>query len=200
MKTKNRIQRFLSFFLGIIFTTTGIEKLTGLPDIIGPHYLIDELTKYDLGLYGSFIAYAQLCIGFMLLTNRLRTLGAVMLLPVLGNILMVTISLNWDGTPYVVSFLILLNLIVLTLDYHKIKFIFSNSDQPELKTIKPSRNNKIRDLYYLIPLAIILIGTTYGWSDQGKIIAKIGVWTTLISMLVINVLGIVKKRKQRLKT
>ena len=36
-----------------------------------------------------------------------------MMLPLIGNILVVTISLEWRGTPFVLAFLMLLNLILL---------------------------------------------------------------------------------------
>ncbi|MEL6560248.1 MAG: hypothetical protein AAFQ94_18815 [Bacteroidota bacterium] len=194
--TKNKIQSALSFFLGLIFTMAGIEKLTGLPDIIGPHYLIEELAKHDLGLYGSFIAYAQLIVGFLLLTNRFRTLGAMMLLPILGNILVITISLNWQGTPYIVAFLILLNLFILLLDYHKLKFIFSETDSTELNQLKVTRKNKTRDLYYLLPLLIILTGSLFGWSETGKLITKIGFGVALLSLLAFNIAGRFRKVKK----
>lgn len=193
--TKSKIQSALSFFLGLIFTMAGIEKLTGLPDIIGPHYLIEELAKHDLGLYGSFIAYAQLFVGFLLLTNRFRTLGAIMLLPILGNILVITISLNWQGTPYIVACLILLNLIILLLDYHKLKFILSETEAAELNQFKVIRKNKVRDLYYLLPLMIILTGTLFGWSETGKLITRIGFGMALLSLLAFNIAGRIKKVK-----
>ena len=103
-----QVGALLAFFLGLIFMMAGIEKLTGLPDIIGPDYLIEELGKYNLRFFGQFIAYSQLVIGFLLINNRFRLLGSIMLFPMLLNILVVTISLEWRGTPFVVAFLLLI--------------------------------------------------------------------------------------------
>ncbi len=186
MKLRYFLQSGISFFLGLIFTTAGIEKLTGLPDIIGPYYLIEELAKYDLGLYGQFIAFSQIVIGFLLLTNRFRIVGAIMLLPMLSNILMITISLGWNGTPYIVTFFLLLNLLLLLLDYHKLKFILSDSSYAELSTIKLKRKNPLLDLYYLIPLALILSSAYFGWTDTGKMLARSGFFLALMSMLALN--------------
>jgi hypothetical protein len=36
-----------------------------------------------------------------------------MMLPLIANILIVTISLQWQGTPYVFAFLLLMDLIIL---------------------------------------------------------------------------------------
>jgi hypothetical protein len=49
----------------------------------------------------------------MLVTTRYKLLGSIMMIPLIGNILMVTISLQWRGTPIVLAFLLLLDLILL---------------------------------------------------------------------------------------
>jgi uncharacterized membrane protein YphA (DoxX/SURF4 family) len=194
-RIKSNLQSGISFFLGLIFTAAGIEKLTGLPDIIGPHYLIEELAKYDLGLYGQFIAFSQMIIGFLLLTNRFRVLGAIMLFPMLCNILMITISLNWNGTPYIVTFLLLLNLLLLLLDYHKLKFILSDSPYSELSRVKLTRKNLTLDVYYLIPLGLILSSAYFGWTDMGKMLARVGFFLALLSMLTLNIYNFSQRKK-----
>lgn len=80
---------------------------------IGPVWLIEELRPYGLGLYGQFIALSQIFIGYCLVTTRYKLLGGIMMIPLIGNILMVTISLQWQGTPFVLAFLMVLNLILL---------------------------------------------------------------------------------------
>lgn len=76
---------------------------------IGPPWLVEQLEQYGLGLYAGFIAVSQIIIGFMLLTTRFKLLGGIMLVPMLLNILMVTISQNWTGTPYVIAVLLGMN-------------------------------------------------------------------------------------------
>jgi uncharacterized membrane protein YphA (DoxX/SURF4 family) len=101
-------------FLGLIFFTAGMAKLTqNFPGLIGPVWLEERLEVYHLGLYARFIAWSQVLIGLLLFTQRFATLGAIMLFPMITNILMVTISLGWRGTPYVNAFLLLLNVILL---------------------------------------------------------------------------------------
>ena len=73
-----RIASTIAFILGLIFIKAGMEKLTGIPDIIGPQYLIKDLAEHNLELFGKFIAYSQVIIGFLLITNRFRTIGAIM--------------------------------------------------------------------------------------------------------------------------
>lgn len=101
-----------AIFLGFVFFGGGMSKLWcehKFPGLIGPVWLAERLEEYGLGLFGQFIAVAQITIGFMLITPRYRTLGAVMLVPMIVNILMVTVSMQWRGTPYVLGFFLLLN-------------------------------------------------------------------------------------------
>jgi len=102
----------ISAFLGFTFWGAGMSKLyAGYQFIgwIGPRWLVERLAEYDLGLYAQFIAISQIVIGFMLLTTRFKLIGGIMLVPMLVNILMVSISQNWTGTPYILAVLLLMN-------------------------------------------------------------------------------------------
>ncbi len=106
-------------FLGFVFFGAGMSKLYANHQFIGlmgTVWLEEKLVQYDLGLFARFVAYSQVTTGFLLLTFRFRTLGAVMLVPMLANILMITISQHWKGTPYVVSVFILQNMYLLWYD------------------------------------------------------------------------------------
>ncbi|MGV3587475.1 MAG: hypothetical protein ACO1OF_10755 [Adhaeribacter sp.] len=113
----------ISIFLGFIFFSSGLAKLFfehKFPGLIGPVWLEARLAEYNLGLFARFIAYAQVTIGFLLLTLRYRVLGAIALLPMLLNILVVTISLQWQGTPYVIAVFLLLNILLLLAEAPKL--------------------------------------------------------------------------------
>ena len=110
-------------FLGLIFFSSGLAKLThGLtPGLIGPIWLEERLAQYGLSLWAQFVAWSQLLIGALLLSQRFALLGAVMLVPMLVNILVVTISLQWRGTPYVNAVLLAMNLFLLWVDRERLK-------------------------------------------------------------------------------
>jgi hypothetical protein len=123
MNYKSFFLNGISVFLGLIFFTAGMAKLFlehKFPGLIGPVWLEERLAKFDLGLFARFIAYSQVFVGFVLLTLRYRTLGAIMMLPVLLNIFMVTVSQNWRGTPYVLLFFLVLNLFLLLVEAPKL--------------------------------------------------------------------------------
>lgn len=113
---KRIFPNLISIFLGFTFWGAGMSKLyAGYQFIgwIGPRWLVERLAEYGLGLFAQFIALSQIVIGFMLLTTRFKLMGGIMLVPMLVNILMVTISQNWAGTPYVLGVLLIMNAAVL---------------------------------------------------------------------------------------
>ncbi len=115
-KLSTFIIQSISIFLGFTFWGAGMAKLFHEHQFfgwIGPVWLIEELVPYGLGFYGKFIALSQIFIGYLLVTTRYKLLGSIMMIPLIGNILMVTISLDWRGTPFVLGFLMVLNLILL---------------------------------------------------------------------------------------
>jgi uncharacterized membrane protein YphA (DoxX/SURF4 family) len=167
----------IRFWLGIILLSAGVTKMFHghFIQLIGPPWMESELEKYNLGLYSVFIAYSQIIIGFMLLVKRFATLGAVMAIPMFANILMITISLHWQGIPYVVMFFLLCNTYLLIYDYHKIKFLITDDSNP-IQKIPIKRNDVQLDILYIIGLIIILIAVSIrGLGDEfSKILAYIG--------------------------
>jgi uncharacterized membrane protein YphA (DoxX/SURF4 family) len=110
----------LRLFLGLTFFTAGMSKLMPFPGWIGPQNLVAVLDKYGLGPYGVFIAVRQAAIGLLLATQRFATVGAIMLVPMLANILVVTIALQWRGTPAVLGVMLAMNAWLLWYDRRKL--------------------------------------------------------------------------------
>jgi uncharacterized membrane protein YphA (DoxX/SURF4 family) len=167
----------IRFWLGFILLSAGVTKMFHghFIQLIGPPWMEGELEKYNLGFYSVFIAYSQIVIGFMLLVKRFATLGAVMATPMFANILMITISLHWHGTPYVVTFFLLCNIYLLIYDYHKIKFLITDDSKP-IQNIPVKRNDIQLDILYIIGLIIILIAVSIRGLgvEFSKILAYIG--------------------------
>jgi hypothetical protein len=114
----------LAFFLGFTFFTSGMAKLYAGHRFIGwlgPVWLAERLKPFELEFFADFIALSQLLTGFLLLTRRFWLLGAIMLVPMLVNILVITISQHWAGTPYVVAGLLLLNVALLFSEFRRLR-------------------------------------------------------------------------------
>lgn len=113
---KKLFPQLISIFLGFTFWSAGMVKLYAGHQFIGwigPPWLVERLDEFDLGFYAEFIAVCQISIGFLLLTTRYKLIGSIMMIPMILNILMVTISQNWAGTPYVLAVLLLMDSFIL---------------------------------------------------------------------------------------
>ncbi len=189
MRTRKGFWNFVivstRIFLGYIFFSAGMAKLLHgqFPGVMGPVWLEERLAEYGLGLFARFIAYSQVVVGLLVLSQRFATVGAIMLFPMIVTTLMVTISLEWVGTPYVLGFFLLLNAILLIADYHKLKFLLT--DKPELlKSIPLERKSLQSDLIWGIGILLIVSSifmfdvnktVTYGMVIAG-FLAFIGSW------------------------
>ena len=177
----------IRIFLGLILFTAGMAKLYfehKFPGLIGPVWLEDELSKYGLGLYARFIAISQILAGLLLFTQRFATLGAILTFPIMLNIFIVTVSLKWQGTPYINLVLLGINAWLLAYDYHKLKFILT--DQPEsLRKLPLERKSIKADTIWLVAAAGILISVplsyyhlTMAWILCGAMVLLI-IWNQL---------------------
>jgi uncharacterized membrane protein YphA (DoxX/SURF4 family) len=131
LKNKELLTILIRLFLGYIFFSAGICKLTHgeFGQIIGPPWLEESLAKYGLGLFAQIVAISQVVCGTLLLSQRFSLLGAVMLVPMNVAILAVTVSMKWAGTPYVNTIFLALNLVLLGMDYRKFHFLFQPNQQ-----------------------------------------------------------------------
>ncbi|MBX0334376.1 hypothetical protein K3G39_14125 [Pontibacter sp. HSC-14F20] len=155
----------ISVFLGLIFFTAGMAKIFyehRFPGLIGPVWLEEKLAEFGLGLFARFIAYSQIVVGFMLLTLRYRTLGAIALLPMLLNILLVTISQVWKGTPYVLAFFLLLNLALLAAEAPKLLHLLGVRTNYATTAHSPIRYG----LIWLSGLSLVLCSVPLSFQSQ----------------------------------
>ncbi|MER2999520.1 DoxX family membrane protein [Pontibacter populi] len=153
LKNQYLLVLLIRLFLGYIFFSAGICKLThgNFGQLIGPPWLEEALAKYGLGLFAQVVAVSQVVIGTLLLSQRYSLLGAVMLVPMNVAILAVTTSMNWTGTPYVNTVFLLLNFVLLGLEYRKFLFL-----------VQPNKAHKT------VPVQTDTIGqNNYSWLGIG---------------------------------
>jgi hypothetical protein len=150
-------------FLGFVFFTAGMGKLTHghyFPLTMFPMSLAKILEPHGLSLWGEFVAWSQVVIGFLLMSQRFATLGAIMSLPLILNIFVITVSLGFKGTPYLNAGLIALNLFLLAADYHKLKFLFMD-EVSEYRHVPLKRNFWQADVLWVAALALCLVAGTF---------------------------------------
>ena len=138
MTLKDFYSLLARLFLGYIFFSSGLCKLSNghFGQLIGPPLLVEELEKYQLGGFAIFLAFSQVMIGALILSQRWSLLGLIMLVPMNASILAATISMQWQGTPYVNGFLLIINLLVLLYEWKTLRFFLL----PETTTIQLPAN------------------------------------------------------------
>ncbi|WP_439474116.1 hypothetical protein [Algoriphagus formosus] len=184
-RQKRILLNLIAIFLGFTFFGAGMSKLFADHKFIGwigPTWLVERLEEYGLGFYGKFIAYSQVLIGYMLITTRYKLIGAVMLVPMLLNILMITISLEWRGTPYVLGFLLFLNGLILWhyRDFWNVLLHEGNGD----KRLRFNRNKTLfGDAVWLLGLVLqfLAISVSFHQIWIGLALSLIGLVISLLS-------------------
>lgn len=183
-----RIIVLIRVFLGLIFFTAGMSKLYfehQFPGIIGPVWLEERLAEHDLGLYARFIAGSQIIAGLLLFTQRFSTLGAILTFPIILNIFMVTVSMKWQGTPYVNFFLLGLNAWLLAYDYPKLKFILTDITR-DIKPLTLKRKSKKADMIWLFSAVAIIssVALSYTNTIAAWVLCGAAVITIIVNQLV----------------
>ena len=117
-----RILLFLAFLpsglkkvLGERFTILGLESPVG--------FFFEAL--YRAGFYWNFLGFMQLVAGLLLLIPRTAYFGALIYLPIIVNIFIIVVAMQFKGTPIIAGLMLLANLYLLFWDYDKSKKIVS---------------------------------------------------------------------------
>ncbi|MEL6484610.1 MAG: hypothetical protein AAFP96_07165 [Bacteroidota bacterium] len=80
-------------------------------------------TMYASGLYWKFIGFAQLFAGFLLLTQRYAKLGALVNLPIIANVFVITLSYYFAYTPVITGLMLLANILLIFWDWNELKVL-----------------------------------------------------------------------------
>jgi uncharacterized membrane protein YphA (DoxX/SURF4 family) len=113
---------FTRVLLAIGFITSGLTKLLGNRfTVLGTDTPIGFFFEalYQTGFYWQFIGGCQLLAALLLLIPRIATIGALIYLPIILNIFVVTISLHFRGTPIITGLMLLATIYLLIWDYAK---------------------------------------------------------------------------------
>jgi len=112
--------------LALAFIPTGLVKLLGhrftLLGVDNPVGAFFE-AMYQTGFYWNFLGLGQVAAGILLLIPATSTLGAIMFLPIITNIFVVTWSVGFGGTVYVTALMLLANVFLLCWDYDRFRYI-----------------------------------------------------------------------------
>lgn len=105
-------------------------------------------TLYQSGLYWKFIGVAQLLTGFLLMTQRYAKLGAVLYLPVIANVFVITISYYFANTPVITGSILFANILLIVWDWNELKVLVNQ--KPLYDISKRLEKEKIWEVIGLI--------------------------------------------------
>ena len=113
--------------LALGFTPSGLTKvlgnrftILGLDNPVG--FFFEAM--YRSGFYWNFLGVCQLTAALLLLIPRTATLGAIVYFPIILNIFVITVSMEFRGTPVITGLMLLANIYLLCWDYERLKCLF----------------------------------------------------------------------------
>ncbi len=113
---------------GLMMTNSGVNKFLGYmphpPLEPGARALADAFTA--TGYMWPAIAIAEIIGGLLVLTKRFRAVGAILLMPITINVLLLDAFLN-QGVLWIGITVFALNVIVLASQKHKLEGLFANA-------------------------------------------------------------------------
>ena len=109
---------YLRYLIGGAFVFASLVKLQGhrfttdsgaaAPIHSASHFFE---TMYQSGLYWQFIGLGQLVAGLLLMSQRQARLGAVLFLPIMASVFVITLSYDFAFTPVITGLMLLGNLL-----------------------------------------------------------------------------------------
>lgn len=159
--TANRWMQFFTAFtrilLAIGFIPPSIPKIlhkpfTVLPDSNPVGHYFNAL--YNTGFYYEFIGWTQIFAAVLLLFPRTSHLGALMFLPIIANIAVLTTSVGFKGTWIVTIFMCLAATYLVAWEYDRLK--------PLVFAKRSGTAASIRYQFVTVPLFFALGGTAMG--------------------------------------
>ena len=121
---------FTRFALAAGFIPSGLvkivgERFTSLPVNHPMGHYLESL--HHTGYYYPFIGVMQLTAALLLLLPRTATLGALLYLPIILNICILSFAVRFEGSMLTSPLMLLANVYLLCWDYHKLKYILAGA-------------------------------------------------------------------------
>lgn len=162
----------LRIFLAFGFITSGIVKIAGERFAAGlsiNHPMGQYLEAlHHTGFYYTFIGVAQVLAAILLLIPRTVILGALLYLPIIFNIFMLSYAVRFEGSSLTSPLMVLACLFLILWNYDKVKYIlpFNHSTSPQLVSAPKLLNKKFPLKFFvgtIATIAAIVLFVRFGW-------------------------------------
>lgn len=137
IRSKPLLYRFtlgIRALLAIGFIPTGMVKLLGYRfTTMSPESDIGAFFEvmYQSGIYWNFLGFTQVLAGILVLIPAASALGALLFLGIMMNIFLITISYDFNFTPFITFQMLLASIWLVIWDYDRFRnLIFKNELMP----------------------------------------------------------------------
>ncbi|MCP3980541.1 MAG: DoxX family membrane protein [bacterium] len=155
-----RMTLFTRILLAAGFIPTGMVKLLGqrftLIPIETPIGAFFE-AMYQTGLYWRFLGASQVVAGLLLLIPRTAHVGALLFLPIMVNIFVVTVALGFKGTPVVTALMLLAVTYLCAWDFHRWRSIVTDRPWSGATSVPQLRLDPIERIGFIAFAASLLV-------------------------------------------
>lgn len=176
LRRKNSFSLFviyLRYLIGGAFVYSGFGKAMGGRFIpagslqIPPQGITIDVffeALYRTGIWWQFLGWGQVIAGLLLMTQRWSTLGAILFLPISLNIFMITISMDFHGTPLITGLIVLTNIGLLYWDYPRLKLLLLPNRDADLSLHITS--DQLGSPHYWESLGLLIFVTSIAFGNR----------------------------------
>ena len=187
---------YTRYLIGAAFVFASVVKIQGkrFTTIDGINEPIDSAwhmfeTLYQSGLWWKVMGLGQLIAGLLLMTQRYAKLGALMFLPIVANVFIITLSYDFRGTPVITGLMLIANIILVLWDWDELRVLVNKT------SLKPQQNRfENMRIWEITGLALFLFTAIYRAGVTGY---NIFLWVAVCFAIGLAglILGIYKYKK-----
>lgn len=139
-------------------------------------------TLYQSGLYWKFLGFAQLMAGFLLMTQRYSKLGALVNLPIIANVFVITMSYYFAYTPLITGLMLLANIMLIIWDWNSIKILVNL--EPNNDKTKRLEDDIIWEILGLFLFSLIVLANFFASAASLIILFVSGLCFGIIGLII----------------
>lgn len=161
------------FLLAYAFIVAGMVKIfgerfaSGLSTLHPMGAYLEAL--HNTGYYYTFIGIAQVAAGVLLVIPQTVTMGALLYLPIIVNIWILSFAVRFEGSFITSPLMVLANLYLLAWNYDKLKYILPfNKSSKEVSIKRPDKYNKEFPLLFFsgVITVFVMVGLLASYGHQ----------------------------------
>ena len=178
------------------FLPTGIVKMLGRPfTIIDPSAPIGLFfhALHQTGLYWRFLGAAQVVASILLLIPATAHIGAILFFPIIFNIFVITLSMDFRGTPILTGLMLLASLLLMIWDYHRWRSVLTTTPMNE-STIEPQPLSALERIAYAFGA---VCGTTFFLGTRSLVprsLTSAAFYGAAVAVVAVVVLAFLRRR------